>query len=491
MTNGSDRRHRSVLRGIAHRAMRERGLAPGFPQEALEELEGIRRPAEPDSASARDLRELPWCSIDNDDSRDLDQLTVAEDLGGGKVKVHVAVADVAALVRKDSSIDNHARQNTTSVYTVAEIFPMLPEKLSTDLTSLNLGADRLAVVVEMVFAEDGTVQESDVYEAVVRNRAKLAYNGVAHWLEDNAPTPEPIKAVEGLDANLRLQDRVAQRIKSVRHRFGALDLETVETRPVFSGGKLADLETERPNRAKELVEDFMIAVNGVVARYLASKSYPSLRRVVQTPKRWDRIVELAAEHRAQLPEEPNAKALEQFLVAAKEKDPLRFPDLSLNVIKLLGAGAYAVLRPGERAEGHFGLAVKDYTHSTAPNRRYPDLITQRLVKAALAGASSPYGEDELDALAKHCTEQEDDAKKVERQVAKSAAAALLESHIGDEFDAVVTGASSKGTWVRIFRPPIEGRLEEGFEGLDVGQELRVELINTDVQRGFIDFRRAR
>ncbi|MDD5542468.1 MAG: RNB domain-containing ribonuclease [Acidobacteriia bacterium] len=490
MTNPNDRQHRSILQRIAHRAMLERGLAPDFPPQALAELDAIHGPATRVDGSTRDLRNLLWCSIDNDDSRDLDQLTVAEARQEGAVKVLVAVADVDAVVKKQSALDDHARQNTTSVYTAAETFPMLPEKLSTDLTSLNLESDRLAIVIEMVLAGDGSLQSSDVYGATVRSRAKLAYNSVAGWLEGNGPIPQGISAVGGLDENLRLQDRAAQKLKALRHLNGALDLETIEARPVFDGEELKDLEVDKRNRAKDIIEDFMIAANGVTARYLAAKKFPSLRRVVRVPKRWDRIIELAAEHGTTLPQEPDSKALDQFLVSAKAADPLRFPDLSLSVIKLLGAGEYVVEIPGATVAGHFGLAVKDYAHSTAPNRRYPDLITQRLLKAAMAGGSLPYENDELDALAKHCTEEEDAAKKVERQVTKSAAAMLLESRIGEQFDAIVTGASDKGTWVRLLHPPIEGRLVSGLEGMDVGHRLRVQLVRTDVERGYIDFKRV-
>lgn len=490
MTNTDDRQHRSILQRIAHRIMLERGLVPDFPIQALAELDGVHGPATRTEASTRDLRGLLWCSIDNDDSRDLDQLTVAEAMPAGAVKILVAIADVDAVVKKQSALDDHARQNTTSVYTAGGIFPMLPEKLSTDLTSLNYESDRLAVVMEMIVAADGSLQGSDLYGATVRSRAKLAYNSVAGWLEESQPMPQGIGAVGGLDENLRLQDRVAQKLKTARHAHGALSLETIEARPVFVGDELKELETDQQNRAKDLIADFMIAANGVAARYLASKKFPSLRRVVRTPKRWDRIIELAAEHGSTLPKEPDSKALEQFLVSAKAADPLRFPDLSLSVIKLLGAGEYVVQLPGDSAAGHFGLAVKDYAHSTAPNRRFPDLITQRLLKAAMAGASLPYDNDELVALAKHCTEEEDAAKKVERQVGKSAAAMLLESRIGEQFDAMVTGASDKGTWVRIFHPPIEGRLESGFKGVDVGHRLRVKLIRTDVERGYIDFKRV-
>jgi len=470
--------------------MTERGLFPDFSPQALAELDGIHGPATQTEESTRDLRNLIWCSIDNDDSRDLDQLTVAEAMPDGVAKVLVAVADVDAVVRKQSALDEHARQNTTSVYTVAETFPMLPEKLSTDLTSLNFESDRLAIVIEMVIAGDGSLQSSDIYGATVRNRSKLAYNSVAAWLDGNGPMPQSIGTVKGLDENIRLQDGVAQKLKALRHLHGALDLETIEARPVFEGDELKDLEAEKKNRAKEIIEDFMIAANGVTARYLASKKFPSLRRVVRVPKRWDRIIELAAERGTTLPKEPDPKALEQFLVSAKAADPLRFPDLSLSVVKLLGAGEYVVELPGASVAGHFGLAVQDYTHSTAPNRRFPDLITQRLLKAAMAGHSLPYENDELELLAKHCTEEEDAATKVERQVTKSAAAMLLESRIGEQFDAIVTGTSDKGTWVRLLHLPVEGRLESGFEGMDVGHELRVQLVSTDVERGYIDFKRG-
>jgi VacB/RNase II family 3'-5' exoribonuclease len=490
MTDTNDRQHRSLLQRIARRAMLERGLLPDFSPRALAELGAIQGPATKAGGATRDLRHLLWCSIDNDDSRDLDQLTVAEALPDDAVKVFVAVADVDAIVKKDSAIDSHAQQNTTSVYTPAKIFPMLPEKLSTDLTSLNFESDRYAVVVDMTIGKEGSVKSSDVYGALVRNRAKLAYNGIAAWLEGIGPMPNEIGVVPGLDENLRLQDRAARRMKGFRHVHGALSLETIEARLVFDDGSLRDVEAEKKNRAKDLIEDFMIAANGVTARYLDGKELPSFRRVVRTPKRWDRIVELAAEHRFTLPAAPDPKSLEGFLSQARLSDPLRFPDLSLSVIKLLGPGEYIVELPGGKSDGHFGLAVKDYSHSTAPNRRYPDIITQRLLKAAIAGQSLPYEQEELTALARHCTEKEDAAKKVERQVRKSAAALLLENRIGERFDAIVTGAAAKGTWVRLLHPPVEGRLESGFEGVDVGHRLRVELVRTDVERGYIDFRKV-
>jgi exoribonuclease-2 len=490
MAETNSRQHRAVLQEIAHRVMLERGLLPDFSLQAIAELDGIQGPATREEPSTRDLRNLSWCSIDNDASRDLDQLTVAAAMPDGAAKILVAIADVDALVKKGSALDDHAWHNTTSVYTAAAIFPMLPEKLSTDLTSLNQGSDRLAMVIEMVIAGDGSLQGSDLYAATVRNHARLAYNSVAGWLEGKGPMPPGIGTVDDLDTNLRLQDGVAQKLKAFRHVHGALDLETIEGRVLFDGDELKDFEAERKNRAKEIIEDFMIAANGVTARYLASKRFPSLRRVVRTPKRWDRIVELAAERSFTLPQEPDSKALEQFLTGARAADPLRFPDLSLSVIKLMGAGEYVVEVPGDRATGHFGLAVRDYTHSTAPNRRYPDLITQRLLKAAIAGLTPPYATDELATLAKQCTVEEDAAKKVERQVGKSAAAMLLEPRIGERFDAIVTGASDKGTWVRLLHPPIEGRLVSGFEGMDVGCTLRVQLIRTDVERGYIDFKKA-
>ncbi len=484
------RQHRALLQSIAQSAMVERGLLPDFSAAALDQLDRIQAPATVSVGSPRDLRGLLWASIDNDDSRDLDQLTVAEAMPDGRVKIMVAVADVDALVTDGTAIDVHARHNTTSVYTAARIFPMLPEKLSTNLTSLNVNEDRLATVAEMVIGPEGDLQGSDIYAAVVRNRAQLTYKGVAAWLEGAGSAPAALDGVDGLAGNLRLQDGAAQHMKNLRHAHGALSLETVEARPVFEGDELRDLEEEKKSRATELIEDLMIAANGVTARYLESKGSPSIRRVVRTPKRWERIVEIAAERGVDLPRIPDSKALDAFLVQQKAADPVRFPDLSLSVIKLLGNGEYVAEAAGAPAPGHFGLAVKDYAHSTAPNRRYSDVITQRLLKAAIAGRPSPYNLDELSALATHCTEQEDAANKVERQVAKSAAALLLEGRIGEEFEAIVTGAAAKGTWARLIGVPVEGRLVQGYEGADVGQRVRVRLIATDVGRGYIDLARV-
>jgi ribonuclease R len=488
--NTNEQTHRAILQSIAHRVMLERGLLPYFSNADLSELEKIQAPAALNGESMRDLTELLWSSIDNDDSLDLDQLTVAEGLPGDKVKILVAVADVDALVKNGSAINEHARHNTTSIYTAAEIFPMLPEKLSTNLTSLNFNEDRLSIVVEMVILADGSLQGSDVYQARVRNHAKLAYNSVAAWLTGSGPVPGQITAVTGLDENLRLQDQTAQRMKNFRELNGALSLETIEAKPVFDGDQIRVLEIEEKNRAKEIIEDFMIGANGVTARFLSSKKFPSIRRVVRIPKRWDRIVEIAGEKGVTLPSVPDSKALEEFLVKQKTVDPLRFPDLSLTIIKLLGSGEYIAELPDGNVPGHFGLAVKDYAHSTAPNRRFPDLLTQRLLKAALEGRPLPYGLDELDVLATHCTETEDVVNKVERQVEKSAAALLLESRIGEQFDSIVTGAAEKGTWVRLLDVPVEGKLVSGFDGVDVGNRIRVQLISVDVQKGFIDFKKV-
>jgi len=477
---------RSDLKEIARQAMLDRGLWPDFDGAVTEQVESLAGPARERDLSIRDLTSLLWCSIDNDDSKDLDQLTVAEELPRGEVKILVAVADVDALVKKGSPVDAHAGNNTTSVYTGACIFPMLPERLSTDLSSLNEDETRLALVVEFI-VDGGVLETGTVYRAAVRNKAKLAYNSVAAWLDGKGPAPALVAKVPGMERQLRVQDAVAQKLRSVRHEHGALDLETIETRAVFDGESLTDLHVDERNRAKELIEDFMIAANGVTARFLETKGFASLRRVVRSPERWQRIVSVAKDLGEGLPPEPDAKALEGFLVKRRQADPLRFPDLSLVIVKLMGAGEYVVEMPGREGPGHFGLAVQDYTHSTAPNRRFPDLLTQRLLKAALAGRTSPYDPGALGELARHCTEKEDDANKVERQVRKSAAALLLETRIGERFDGVVTGASEKGTWVRIFRPPVEGKVVHGFEGLEVGNKVRVKLVSTDVERGFIDF----
>jgi exoribonuclease II len=478
------------LRLIARQAMIDRGLEPDFPSDALRQLDGIHGPAQESNPDIRDLRSLLWCSIDNDTSMDLDQLSVSEKLSQDQIKVLVAVADVDGIVKHSSPIDRHAWANTTSVYTAAQIFPMLPEKLSTNLTSLGEGVDRLAIVIEMIVGPDGSVRQSDVYRALVHNRAKLAYPSVAAWLDGKGPMPARIAAVPGMEEQLRMQDRIAHVMKSVRHQHGALDLETIEPEATLSDGEVVEIHLQQHNRAQALIEDFMIAANGVTAMFLKTRGLPALRRVVRSPEKWDRIRQVAQGLGETLPPNPDSVALSTFLAKRRQADPLRFPDLSLTIVKLLGSGEYVLQLPGEDAEGHFGLAVPAYTHSTAPNRRFPDLITQRLLKAALSGVSSAYSTTELTDLATHCTEQEDAAKKVERQVRKSAAALFLSRRIGESFDAIVTGASDKGTWVRLLKPPAEGKLMAGHEGLRVGERLRVRLVSLNVERGFIDFVRS-
>ena len=486
----ADQSNRAHLRTIAFRAMRERGLAPDMPADAIAQANATRAAATKTEEPVRDLRSLLWCSIDNDDSRDLDQLSVAEPLSGGDVKLFVAIADVDAIVSKGSPVDRHAALNTTSVYTPAVIFPMLPERFSTDLTSLNDHQDRLSIVIEYVVSPGGEVKASDVYGAQVRNKAKLAYNSVGAWLVGEGSLPPAAAAVPGMDEQLRIQDRAAQALDALRAEHGALGFETIEVENVFDGDTLNEVRPRGPNRAKSLIANLMIAANGVTARFLDARNFPSLRRVVKSPVRWDRIRTLAEGLGDKLPADADSVALAAFLDRRKKADPETFPDLSISVIRLLGRGEYVVDPPGAEPPGHFGLAVRDYSHSTAPNRRYPDLVTQRLVKASLAGHPSPYSLGELDTIATQCTKQEDAANKVERQVRKSAAAMFVQSRVGEQFDSIVTGASSKGTYVRVSNPPIEGRLMGPRPGLDVGDRLRVRLSGVNVDRGFIDFQQT-
>jgi exoribonuclease-2 len=478
--------HRSTLTAVAHRAMLEQGLEPDFPAAALHELATLTKPAAA-PPGLRDLRDRLWASIDNDDSRDLDQLTVAEPLANGQVRILVAVADVDALVHQGTAIDTHAARNTTSVYTPAVIFPMLPVVLSTDLTSLGENQDRLALVADLVFAADGSPVSSELYRAQAHNQAKLAYNSVGAWLEGKSAAPQRINQVPGLADNLRLQDIAAQRLAARRRQRGSLSLETDQNNAVFTGDTLSHLEPAHTNRATQLIEEFMIAANEAAAKFLASRKFPTIRRALRSPERWARIVQLAAGLGERLPATADGLALEGFLLHRHQVAPEKFADLSLSVVKLIGRGEYVLDLPDGTPPGHFGLALKDYTHSTAPNRRFPDLLTQRLLKAALAGTPLPYTIPQLSDLANRCTEQEANATKVERQVQKSAAALLLANQIGRHFNAVVTGASVKGTWVRILQPPVEGKLTEGFAGLHVGDHLSVKLIHTDYERGFIDF----
>ena len=494
----NNRHHnRTDLIRIAIHVMAERGLQPNFTAAALTQLAAIRGAALPaDDAGGgdetiADLTHMLWCSIDNDDSQDLDQLTVCEPLEKGKdrgaIRMLVAIADVDAIVKKGSAIDVHAGINTTSVYTSARIFPMLPERLSCDLTSLNEGEDRLALVTEMVFAADATLSSATLYRAKVRNKAKLAYDAVSAWIEGQGPLPEKAAKVQGLNAQLHAQDALAQQLRALRHAQGSLELQSFQPRAVFEGERVVAITEQVQNRARQLIEEVMIATNGCAARFLAAKGGASLRRVVRSPERWLRIVSLAAEYGTTLPPAPDAKALEAFLIQRRKADPLRFPDLSLVVVKLMGRGEYVVEAHGGLPIGHFGLAVRDYTHATAPNRRFPDLITQRMVKAILAGKPPPYNGGELARLALHCTQQEDAAQKVERHMRKSEAALLLESQIGQRYDAVVTGSSPDGVWVRVFSPPAEGKVVSRHDELRVGDKVRVKLVGTNVERGFIDF----
>ena len=478
---------RSDLVRIAGEVMAERGLEPEFPAAVHAQLATITGPGRDEDSRIRDLTALPWCSIDNDDSLDLDQLTACEPLAGGVVKILVAVADVDALVAKGSAIDAHAWTNTTSVYTSARVFAMLPERLSTDLTSLNPDQDRLAIVTEMVVAPDASITQATLYRATVRNHAQLAYDALSAWIEGEGELPEAAGAIAGLEQQLRTQDEVAQRLRLRRHAQGSLELETFQPRAVFDGERVVEIRQQVQNRARQLIEEFMIAANECSARFLTAAGGASLRRVVRSPERWLRIVEVARKYGESLPKTPDSVALAAFLAKRHRADPLRFPDLSLVIVKLMGSGEYVVERPEGPPIGHFGLAVRDYTHSTAPNRRFPDLITLRMVKAVLAGRQSPYSVAELEALAEHCSAQEDAAQNVERRMRKSEAALLLDSHVGQQYDAIVTGSSESGQWVRIFAPPAEGRLESGLRGLEVGQKLRVKLVSTDVERGFIDF----
>jgi exoribonuclease-2 len=474
------------LAAIAADAMRERGLEPDFPADAQAQAAALPDVPANTSTPVRDLRSLPWCSIDNDDSRDLDQLSVAERLSDGRVRVLVAIADVDSDVSRDSPIDRHAAINTTSVYTPARVFPMLPLRLSTDLTSLNADHDRLAMVVEFIVAADGSLQSDDVYGASVRNQAHLVYDDIDAFLVGRGPLP-PDAGRTGIREQLLMQDEVAQALGKRRHELGALDFELSETRVRFDGDQLRSLEPELPNRAKSLIENLMIASNGVVARFLDRRGSLSIRRVVQAPERWDRIIAIAKELGTTLPESADSLALSQFLSARKTASPDSFHELSHTIIRLIGAGEYMVDTPTTDSPGHFALAVKDYTHSTAPNRRYPDLLTQRLVKAVLLGQPSPYSFDALTVMARLCTQREDDANRVERQVRKSAAAMLVDRKIGQRFDAQVTGASPKGVYVRTMEPHIEGRLVRGGAGLDVGDHVSVQLTSVNVERGFIDF----
>jgi VacB/RNase II family 3'-5' exoribonuclease len=478
------------LQAIARQVMQAQGFQPDFPPETQKQLADISAhpPQLTPSDKVRDLRNLLWSSIDNDTSKDLDQIEVAERLPNGDIKVMIGIADVDAFVAKDSPIDQHAERETTSVYTGVSIFPMLPEELSTGASSLLENADRPAVVTEFVVNTGGSLSSSNVYRAIVRNKAQLTYNAVGAWLEGTAAAPPKVAASSELQAQLKLQDEVAQALKKLRYEHGALNLDTNEALPLVLNDQVIDVVKQDKNRATELIEDFMIAANGVVARLLEKVS--SLRRIVKTPEHWDGIVRLAAAQGVKLPTTPDSKALNDFLLQRKAADPDHFADLSLAVIKLVGPGEYVLERPGDSPEGHFGLAVQDYTHSTAPNRRFPDVVTQRLIKALLDGKPGPYSDSDLAGIAANCTQKGDAARKVEREMSKRLSAVAMSHRVGETFDAMVTGVTPKGTFVRVMQPHIEGLLTQGAQGLNVGDKLRAKLVRTDVQRGFIDFVRA-
>ncbi len=478
------------LQAVAKDLMRQHGFNPDFPPAVQQQLAQLRShpPAVAPGASVPDLRKLLWSSIDNDTSRDLDQIEVADRLPNGNMKIFVGIADLDAFIPKQSAIDQHAASETTTVYAGIRNFPMLPEELSCGKTSLLENQDRLSVVIEFVVDDNGHVTSSEVYPAIVRNRAQLQYNSVGAWLEGIGAAPAKVAASADLQAQLRLQNEVAQKLRTRRYENGALSLQTDESLPLVLNDQVVDVEQQQKNRATELIEDFMIAANGVVARMLEKVS--SLRRIVKQPRRWDRIVQLAETYGEKLPSDPNSKALNDFLIKCKAADPDHFADLSLSVIKLIGPGEYVLERPGDPAFGHFGLAVQDYTHSTAPNRRFPDIVTQRLIKAVLAGTPNPYSDDELSAIAANCTAKENAARKVERGMSKRLAAIAIQSRIGALSDAIVTGVTPDGTFVRALELHVEGLLAQGQQGLDVGDKLRVKLIRTDVQHGFIDFERV-
>lgn len=477
------------LQAIAKQAMVANGFEPDFPPEVRQQVTDVKAhpPQTGSGPDIRDLRHLLWSSIDNDTSKDLDQIEVAEQLPNGQMKVLVGIADVDSFVSKGSPIDAHAAKEATTVYTGACNFHMLPEELSTDATSLLERDNELCIVIEFVVGSDGQIVSGDLYRALVHNQAQLTYNGVGPWLEGNGPAPAKVAASAELQAQLKLQDQIAQTLKGARFRHGALNIENTEAHPVMLNEQVIEIEKQEKNRATELIEDFMIAANETVARTLEQKNIASIRRIVKTPERWDRIVELAARQGEKLPAQADSKALNDFLTRRRAADPDHFPDLSLAVVKLMGPGEYALQRPGDPEQGHFGLAVQNYTHSTAPNRRFADLLTQRLIKNMLAGRPSPYSDDELDAIARNCTQKEDAARKVERQVSKVIAALAMSRRIGEVFDAIVTGVTPHGTFVRVIKPHVEGLVVRGQQGLDVGDKIRAKLVSADVHRGYIDF----
>jgi exoribonuclease-2 len=479
------------LTALARKALIEDDFAPEFSPSVLEAAESLDdgRIISGALSAVRDLRALLWSSIDNATSRDLDQVEYAERLSNGDIRLLIGIAEVDEFVPKDSRIDAFAAGNTLSIYTGSHVFSMLPERLSTNLTSLLDGFDRLAVVTEIIIRQNGEVETADIFRAFLRNYAKLSYEEVGAWLEGKGEIPEAIGVTDGLEAQIRLQREAAERLRGFRKQKGALEFETVEAKPVIENDKITDLKIEKRNAARDIIENFMVTANVEMAEFLEKRNVVSLRRVVKTPERWNRIVEIARGFGEDLPENPDSFALAEFLARRKSIAPENYPDLSLSIIKLMGASEYVVQEAGAQADGHFGLAVSDYTHSTAPNRRYADLIVQRLVKATLSGEPSPYDFEELSAIAAHCNERESAARKVERKMRKTVAAGVMASHVGETFEAIVTGVTPKGTFARITNPPVDGRIVKGEDGLQVGEKVIVRLLKTEPERGFIDFAR--
>jgi VacB/RNase II family 3'-5' exoribonuclease len=475
------------LAASARMEMIRHGFDPDFLPGTDRQIAALRQKAALTAVDGiRDLRSLLWSSIDNDTSRDLDQIEVVERAPGG-IRVLVGIADVDSDVPLNSPIDEHAAKETVTVYTAVRNFPMLPEALSTDLTSLAENRDRLAIVIEMVVDSGGSIASSNIYRAIVRNKARLTYNAVGAWLEGRSGPDAKVAASPELQAQLKLQDEAATALRAQRHRHGALNFDRVEAVAILSDGHVSRVEAAQKTRANDLIEDFMIAANGVMARTLRDSGASSIRRVVKSPERWPRIVELASRYGAYLPANPDASALSAFLESRRQADPIHYADVSLAMIKLMGPGEYVMSRAGETGEGHFSLAAQDYTHSTAPNRRFADLVTQRLIKSVLAKGDAPYFDGDLESIARNCTLKEDAARKVERVMAKRVAAVAMHEHIGERFTAVVTGVTPKGTFVRVLNPPLEGILCKGQEGADVGDKLQVTLLSTDPERGYLDF----
>jgi len=478
------------LRAIADQAMEKYGFHPSFPKAVIREVQKIQEgKPEEKKTDAADLRSLLWVSIDNHDTMDIDQIQFCEEGPDNEIHVKVAIADVDHLVRKGSPTDRHAVKHGTSIYTGVVTYPMLPIRLSEGITSLHPHQDRMAVVIEYAVLPDGTVRHGDVYPAIVCNKAKLVYEVVGEWLEEGGDFPYDNLEIEDLADQLLLQHEAAERMKEQRAEQGFLDLQTIEASPVMENGDVTGLVIQKESPAHSLIEEFMIAANRTLVNQLKDASYPMVQRIVRTPRNWEGIIEEAASRHFHLPEEPDAQALAAFLLSQKKADPETFPDLSLTIVKLMGPGEYVAIAPDEDSVGHFALAVTDYTHGTAPNRRYVDIIIQRLIKAVISSNSPPYRFDELEMLAEHLSATEKAAKKVERFMIKAAAAVLLQDRIGEEFRAIVTGAAEKGTYARIIDPPVEGRIVKNEKGLKVGNKIIVRLLNTDPEKGFIDLER--